>query len=212
LPEIYDEEYFEYGVSSGKSGYENYRWLPDRLHREARALINLLGIDPGAKVLDFGCAKGYLVKALRNYGIEAYGCDVSEYALKMADESVKEYLTQDIPDMEFDYIISRNTLEHIGVKELKEIMRLFQLVTGNLFFSVPLIDPQTGDYVMQMPDKTHKIRWTNAQWMSFAEKCGWIYVTSYPHVDGFHDNFKNYPNAMGLYVCKNENIGNNPSS
>ena len=202
LPELYDEEYFEYGIKTGKSGYENYRWLPERLHREARALINLLGISPGDTVLDFGCAKGYMVKALRNYNIEAFGCDISRYALSVADKKVKKYLTLDIPDEKFDFIISRNTLEHIDERELENILNLFRNMTDTLFFSVPLIDPKTGDYMMQETDITHLIRWTSAQWQSFAEGCGWLYVTSYPHIEGFHDNFKNYPNAMGFYVLQ----------
>lgn len=201
-PEVFDRIYFEDGIKAGVSGYENYRWLPERLHREARAVISLLGIEPKQTVLDFGCAKGFMVRALREYGINAYGCDISRYALSTADKSIKKYLTHDIPDRNFDFIISRNTLEHIEKWELEKILKKFLTITENLFFTVPLIDPQTGDYVMQMPDKTHKIKWTNVQWMSFVDKCGWRYVTNYPKVEGLHKNFDNFPNAIGFYVCK----------
>ena len=33
------------------------------------------------RVLDVGCAKGFLVEALRDRGVEAFGIDVSEYAI-----------------------------------------------------------------------------------------------------------------------------------
>src|SRR5205085_1310369 len=33
------------------------------------------------RVLDVGCAKGFLVEALRDRGVEAFGFDVSEYAI-----------------------------------------------------------------------------------------------------------------------------------
>lgn len=202
MPEIYDEEYFEYGLSTGKSGYENYRWLPDRLYGEARAVIKLLGINPKSSVLDFGCAKGYMVKALRHYNIESFGCDISKYALENSDTEIKEFLSNDIPSKKFDFVVSRNTFEHIEECELVLVMKRLIDVSSTMFFTVPLVDPRTGDYVMQMPDSTHKIRWTNAQWMSFCEKCGWKYVASYPHVDGFHENYRQYPNAMGFYVLK----------
>ena len=200
--DIYNEDYFENGLKKGCSGYENYRWLPDRIHREIRAVINLLGINPSQTVLDFGCAKGYWVRGFREYGVRANGCDISEYAIKNADENVKKYLSLNIPNRRFDFIVSRNTFEHLTEKDLGVHLAVFGGMTNTLFFTVPLIDPRTKDYVMQMPDITHKIRWTNAQWMSFCEKCGWAEVTSYQHVEGLHDNFKNYPNAMGFYVLK----------
>jgi cyclopropane fatty-acyl-phospholipid synthase-like methyltransferase len=202
LPEIYDKDYFESGVEKGISGYTNYRWLPERIYTEVRAVINLLGIEPGQTVLDFGCAKGYWVRGFREYGINAFGCDVSKYALKTADSNVKKFLTSNIPDRKFDYIVSRNTFEHLDEEELEFVLKKFLEMTDTLFFTVPLIDPQTKDYVMQMPDITHKIKWTNSQWLTFVEKCGWIHTTNYHHIDGLHENFKNYPNAMGFYVVK----------
>ncbi len=33
------------------------------------------------KVLDVGCAKGFLVEAVRPRGVEAFGNDISEYAM-----------------------------------------------------------------------------------------------------------------------------------
>jgi protein-L-isoaspartate(D-aspartate) O-methyltransferase len=200
MNEIYDKDYFENGIKMQKSGYENYRWLPDRIYKEVRAVINLLGIEPGQTVLDFGCAKGYWVRGFREYGINAFGCDTSDYALLTADETVRAYLTKDIPDRKFDYIVSRNTFEHLSEKELERVLKKFTKMTNIIFFTVPLINPQTKEYVMQVPDITHKIRWTNAQWLTCAEKCGWIHTTNYPNINGLHENFKNYPNAMGFYV------------
>lgn len=202
MPETYGKDYFENGLKKGCSGYENYRWLPDRIHREIRAVINLLGINPGQTVLDFGCAKGYWVRGLREYGIYAYGCDISKYALKHADEYVKGYLMDRFDGGHYDFVVSRNTFEHLTEEELFDVMSEILNSTDTLFFTVPLIDPRTKDYVMQMPDITHKIRWTNAQWMSFCEKCGWTEVVSFQNVEGLHDNFKNYPNAMGFYLLK----------
>jgi SAM-dependent methyltransferase len=202
LADIYDKDYFENGIKLGCSGYENYHWLPQRIYREVRAVINLLGIEPKQTVLDFGCAKGYWVRGFTEYGINAYGYDISKYAIDNADESIKPFVVNKFPTYEFDYIVSRNTLEHLDEEELEQRLKQFLDMTNTVFFSVPLIDPRTGDYMMQETDITHKIRWTNAQWMSFCEKCGWKEVINYPHVEGIHDKFKNYPNAMGFYVLK----------
>ena len=203
MTETYDKIYFEDGIKHGVSGYENYRWLPDRIYREIRAVINLLGINPSQTVLDFGCAKGYWVRGFSEYGIYASGYDISEYAIKNADKQVKNFVSNILcTEQKYDFIVSRNTFEHLDEKELEKTLKQFLKMTDTVFFTVPLIDPKTGDYVMQATDVTHKIRWTNAQWMSFCEKCGWKNVEGFLSVDGLHDNFKNYPKAMGFYILR----------
>ena len=47
-------------------------------------------IQPG-RVLDAGCAKGFLVEALRDRGIEAFGVDISEYAISEVRPDIREY-------------------------------------------------------------------------------------------------------------------------
>jgi len=53
LSTIFDEKYFEDGVRSRVSAYENYRWMPERSIREASSIINNI---PFTTVLDYGCA------------------------------------------------------------------------------------------------------------------------------------------------------------
>jgi len=68
----YDEEYFESGLATGKSCYLNYRWLPELTIKMAHNIIRYLDLKENEKILDYGCAKGYLVKAFRILDIEAY--------------------------------------------------------------------------------------------------------------------------------------------
>jgi len=70
-----------------------------------------------ATVLDAGCALGMLVEALRDLGVEAYGVDISEYAIAEASDSVKKYvrqasLTEPLPDR-YDLITCVEVIEHI---------------------------------------------------------------------------------------------------
>lgn len=72
-------------------------------------------------VLDMGCAYGYLVEALRSRGVEAYGIDISKYAISSADESIKPYLKNmsaldNLPDefpKHFDLVVSIEMIEHL---------------------------------------------------------------------------------------------------
>lgn len=84
----------------------------------ADAIVRDLG---PTTVLDAGCAMGFLVEALRERGVEAWGIDVSEHAISQVHESVAEYcqvasLIDPLP-RRYDLIVSVETLEHIAPAE-----------------------------------------------------------------------------------------------
>lgn len=82
----YDENYFTGGSDAGYDEYSeaNYRdtsTRSDQLITKAQAN----GINPvGKKVLVLGCAYGYLVKHLVSLGVDAYGMDISSFAISQA--------------------------------------------------------------------------------------------------------------------------------
>jgi 2-polyprenyl-3-methyl-5-hydroxy-6-metoxy-1,4-benzoquinol methylase len=78
--EFFDKSYYESGPQSEKSLYQNFRWIPELTIPLAHHIVQSMGIMHDQTVMDFGCAKGYLVNALRLLKLEAYGVDVSEYA------------------------------------------------------------------------------------------------------------------------------------
>ncbi len=95
------------------------------------------------RVLDVGCAKGFMVKAFREQGIEAWGVDVSEYALATAPEDVREHLYRvdlnkdglPFPDEYFDCVTFLGTIECLDGydKVLTEIRRVMQPGGRSLF-------------------------------------------------------------------------------
>lgn len=73
-------------------------------------------LDPST-VLDAGCAKGFLVAALRERGVEAYGFDLSEHAIADAPEGAKPYvrvasLTDPI-EGRYDLVTCIEVIEHL---------------------------------------------------------------------------------------------------
>ena len=141
---FFDEAYFENGVVSGKSGYTNYQWLPDLTLPMAHHMINGLGLTDKDKVLDYGCAKGYLVRALRLLGINAFGVDISQYALDHCHESVKPYcslITDDFfrtAESRYSYILAKDVFEHIREEDLRPLLHILASATRCLFIAVPL--------------------------------------------------------------------------
>jgi SAM-dependent methyltransferase len=90
-------------------------------------------------VLDAGCAMGFLVEALRERGVEAWGVDVSEHAISQVHESVAEYcqvasLTEPLP-RRYDLIVSVETLEHIPPAEANAAVANLCAATDRLLLS-----------------------------------------------------------------------------
>ena len=74
----FGKEYFDGTRNCGYGGY----YYDGRWKTVARDIINFFKLKKNDKVLDVGCAKGFLVKDLLDQGIDAYGIDVSNYAIK----------------------------------------------------------------------------------------------------------------------------------
>src|SRR5512137_1682190 len=118
----YNEDYFERGLQTGKSNYQNYRWIPELTIPMAMSIIDFLELKPEHKILDFGCAKGYLVKALRLLRRQAWGMDISEYAISCVDSEVRQYcaLSPHLVNLpkHFDFCVAKDVFEHISEKGL----------------------------------------------------------------------------------------------
>tara|TARA_R110000782_G_scaffold67650_5_gene136622 strand:+ start:12346 stop:12996 length:651 start_codon:yes stop_codon:yes gene_type:complete len=126
----YGEAYFDGAREFGYGGYRyDGRWQP-----VARDIVEHFNLSPGDKVLDVGCAKGFLVKDLRAIGIDAYGVDVSTYALAHAEPEAHPYLqiasADNLPfsDRAFDAVLAINTIHNLDrqgcVAAVREIERL----------------------------------------------------------------------------------------
>ena len=105
------------GDRQGKSGYASY----DRVSSNADIAAYLIWRNFRVqRTLDVGCAKGYLVEALRELGLDAEGCDVSSFAVEHAAEGALGHvrlgnLLDGLPyaDGQFDLVSTLEILEHL---------------------------------------------------------------------------------------------------
>jgi SAM-dependent methyltransferase len=187
---IYDADYYERGIETGKSNYQNYRWIPELTIPMAMTIIDFLEILPHQSILDYGCAKGYLVKALRMLHRNAWGFDISEYATNSADKDTRHYLTNNFPlpgFTYFDFVICKDVFEHIPVEELKKI--LVTINATELFTIVPL--GNNGKYFASANDRdiTHIICQPKEWWLNLFEECGWTCVKQFGKLTGIKDSY-----------------------
>jgi SAM-dependent methyltransferase len=170
LPELnsayYNKDYFD-----GGKGYFLYE---DAGHFRDTAEWLVREFQPQT-VLEIGCAKGFLVKALRDLGVKAYGCDISEYALNEAPEDVKDYLYLiDITDPnpvtlpKFDLVVSFDTFEHLPEEKLANVFAFLRSV-GHRYY-IKVATPETPDW---QHDPTHITIQPLEFWQALFEDAIW---------------------------------------
>ncbi len=146
---FYDSFYYQHGC--GERPYQrDEAWL-DLFRRTARKIADR--IHPGT-VLDAGCAMGFLVEGLRREGVQAYGVDVSEYALSMVHPDIQPFcwrgsITEPFPK-HYDLITCIEVLEHLPQEDgEKAIVNLCQYSDDILFSSTPFDYKEATHYNVQ---------------------------------------------------------------
>ena len=141
MNEVYNEAYYkEYDVGVAKVDYATSEYTVGFLQKVARRIYE--DLHPRS-VLDAGCAMGHLVAALRDYGVEAYGIDISEYAISKVRDDIRPYcavcsLTERLPDKlpkQFDLIISIEVLEHLYAEDGKKAIANLCSYTDQIIIS-----------------------------------------------------------------------------
>lgn len=144
MDQIYNSYFFTdfYEKNGGGNYEEKEQWMPF-FYGIADEIIKRY--NPKT-VLDAGCAMGYLVEALRDRGVEAYGIDISEYAIHAVRKDIRPFcavnsITESIPytfPQKFDLIITIEVLEHLFPEDSAiAIANLCQYTDMIIFSSTP---------------------------------------------------------------------------
>ena len=206
--EEFDLEYFEQGPMTGKSLYTNYRWLPELTLPMCHHLITYFGISADARILDFGCAKGYVVQGFRMFGYEAFGVDVSEYAISQAPKEVNGYVKKIEPfeslEGTFDWIICKDILEHLPYDKIDEQLQIFAQALqgiGGLIVMVPLGDGKKYYIDAYEQDATHIIRENLQWWTDVLNKNGFNVEIASNDMGPFKKNWQINALGNGLFLA-----------
>jgi len=152
----YDKKYFEERGFSFDRDYLRFKPLAEAISRFG-----------ARRVCDIGASYGALVKALLDMGVDAYGVDVSEYAISLSP--VKERLRladialQTLPfkDETFDFVTAVNVLEHLPSLNhgLHEIYR---------------ITKQRGLFYVSVPSEKASNAWSDPYHFNILTKNQWL--------------------------------------
>ena len=136
---VYDHYYYsQYLSREGDLAYDRREehWLK---FFGAIADRTVLEIAPRT-VLDAGCAMGFLVEALRDRGVEAYGVDISQYAMSQVREDIQPFCTvgsvTDPFSLErYDLIFCIETLEHLEPRDAERAVANICSHTDDVIFT-----------------------------------------------------------------------------
>jgi len=200
---FFDEDYFEKGKISGKSWYMNYRWLPERSTTEAKAIIDYLQLNENHKILDFGCAKGFLVKALRMQNIETEGCDISDYALSFAPGGCwNSSIEKNWENKKYTHVIVKDVFEHLTPVQLFEILNKISKVSSKILCIVPIGDNGVYRIPEYHCDISHIIAENEEWWKGKFEEGEWNIITECEHIPGLKDNWYHVPNGNRVFLLE----------
>jgi len=135
----FDKEYFD---GERLYGYGGYSYNPRFWTETVKRLWDYYQLPEDAKILDVGCAKGFLlydIKRLMPRSVVA-GVDISTYALDNAHPESKPFVkiasADNLPftDQSFDLVISINTIHNLCLQNCKKAITEIQRVSAKYAF------------------------------------------------------------------------------
>jgi len=165
-----------------KHGYGGFKYMSRFWKPVIPTFIEHFNLTQNSKVLDIGCAKGFMLfdmkEAIPNISIA--GVDISTYAIENAKEEVKPFLNvanaKELPfeDNSFDVVISINTIHNLEkedcAKALKEIERVSR---GKSFITVDAYRNEEEKEAMYAWNLTAKTIMSVEEWERFFKEVGY---------------------------------------
>ncbi|HLO64383.1 MAG TPA: class I SAM-dependent methyltransferase [Azonexus sp.] len=128
-----------------RHGYGGFNYLPRFWQPVVPTLKEHFQLGAGSRLLDIGCAKGFMLHDLAELipGIEVAGIDISAYAIENAIADMRPHVQVasatelPFPDHSFDVVIAINTLHNLERDELIQSLREIERVgRGKAFVTV----------------------------------------------------------------------------
>jgi glycosyltransferase involved in cell wall biosynthesis/cyclopropane fatty-acyl-phospholipid synthase-like methyltransferase len=175
----YDTDYFENGRKS--NWRDGYTWQGfAALFRETAEFLTTM-LPESESFLDAGCAKGFLVRTLRERGKEAWGFDHSAWAIEHAEDSAKPFVrlagVEEFEfDSEFDVTLSFFLLESLTEAQALAFLKRARKRTRHALVAVihtceeeQPANPAAGDD----RDLSHITLRSRGRWHDLILRAGW---------------------------------------
>lgn len=167
---IYTENYFR------TLNYVNYLDRRPKYIKHAHEIINMLTtfnlISTSSKILDYGCAVGFLMEGFKEYGYQNIdGYDISDWAISQCKEKGLS-IVNDIAN-DYDCVICLDVFEHMTDNEISKVLN--SVNTNMMLVRIPCSndDGKTFHLEVSKKDPTHCNCKTKHQWKEFFVQHGY---------------------------------------
>jgi glycosyltransferase involved in cell wall biosynthesis/2-polyprenyl-3-methyl-5-hydroxy-6-metoxy-1,4-benzoquinol methylase len=121
----FDSDYFDHGIKSNWTCGYDWHHFRGLFQDTAAWLADMFPL--ASTFLDAGCAKGFLVRALRARNKTAHGFDFSEWAVQHADPDARPFMTlastDDFsPDRSFDLLLAFDLLDRLTTDQVSSFL------------------------------------------------------------------------------------------
>ena len=175
----FGKEFFD---GDRKFGYGGFTYNPRFWEPVIPDLIHQYGSLANKRILDVGCAKGFMLYDLKRFSptTDIKGIDISEYAILNAIPEIKKDLmvadAKKLPfeDSSFDLVISINTIHNLELEECKLALREITRVSrGNAFVTVDAYNNPEEEERMMAWNLTAKTILSVADWTALFDEVGY---------------------------------------
>lgn len=165
-----------------RHGYGGFSYSPRFWQPVVPAFQKHFGLKAGSKVLDVGCAKGFMLFDMKELipGLAIAGIDISEYAIEHSLEAVKPHLlvadarNLPFPDKSFDAVISINTVHNLEKDDLaKALLEMQRVSKGKCFITVDAYRNEEEMQAMYAWNLTAKTIMHVDEWKAFFKEIGY---------------------------------------
>tara|TARA_B100000902_G_scaffold379035_1_gene412942 strand:+ start:1694 stop:2353 length:660 start_codon:yes stop_codon:yes gene_type:complete len=172
----FDKEFFD---GERKFGYGGFSYNSKYWSEVVRDFIDYYNLDDGSKILDVGCAKGFMIYDFfrLNPNLDLHGIDISKYAIENSVTEINHKLqvanATNLPyeDNFFDLVIAINTIHNLDKAEcataLKEISRVSK---NNAFLTVDAYRNNEEKQRMYAWNLTAKTIMSVEEWIKFFDQ------------------------------------------
>lgn len=139
----YDSNYFG---GTWRDGQQTYS-IESRRQIEGKNPQNIIDVFQPRTVLDVGCGPGALMLFLHELGADVHGIDFSEAAKAAAPEAIRDRIhvgsVTEVHQLglDFDLVISRETIEHLTVRQVRQAVTALARMTSKFLYVTTRFHP-----------------------------------------------------------------------